>query len=94
MANNQGEVLRNEEILGAMLESQCTKENFLAKGTFSVYKVKYDDNDAAVKKIPSFELFSDIMNREWELQEQLDHENILKLLHVTQYEDNTYMKCV
>ena len=91
MGNSQSAQAANppQEDLGALIESKCTSETFLAQGTYKVYKVNdYEGKEVAVKAVLEG---SDYMKREWELHKDLKHENVVKLLAVAPYGDYTYV---
>ena len=94
MGNSQSAQAANppQEDLGALIESKCTSETFLAQGTYKVYKVNdHEGKEVAVKAVPEEGEGSDYMKREWELHKYLKHENVVKLLAVAPYGDYTYV---
>lgn len=69
--------------LGNILESLCTKNKRVALNVYSfchVYQVQYDGEDVAVKRVPhALRLDDPKIEREWTIQETLNHVNVLKL---------------
>jgi predicted Ser/Thr protein kinase len=69
------------------------KENELGKGAFGiVYKGTYEGNAVAVKvtvKVHLDDKGKEEQKREMEEHLRLDHENVLKLLHVDDSRDKT-----
>ena len=64
------------------------KEKLLGNGSFGiVYEGSFDGNPVAVKKI-----LLDKVGREVDLHKELNHENVLKLLHVDVEQDNLDFK--
>lgn len=74
-----------------MEEATFDRKSVLGKGAFAiVFKGKFRGQDVAVKRIQNedvVDLSSVEMNREISLMKEMDHPNVVKLLHVVQ-DDN------
>ncbi len=77
----------SENIYLRVVQVDETKK--LGSGTFgTVFAGTYEGNPVAVKKIPLDKVDNEInLQREMELHKQLDHQHVLKLLHIDEEKD-------